>query len=114
MDSQSIAAALERLHPEPPLRLDAPLLPAMRRVVAAVRGSMGSRWMPRVPDAVLTPPSAEYFHRTRELALGVPLPRYAEEHGGAEAWKAAWPAIAEMVQLLKIEEGPFLMGKSRM
>ena len=67
-------------------------------------------WMPLVSQNVLGHLSKEYFDRTREEGVGMPLPQLLEEQGGEEAWVAARPGMRALAELLEREEGPFFMG----
>lgn len=110
MDSMAITKELEKRHPSPSLHLDSPYqqraLEALGKVFEGTRGI----WMPKVPNNLLNPKSAEYFQRTRSQAVGMPLAQYQAEKGGETAWKNSEEAIKSMAALLKENDGPFLMG----
>lgn len=112
MDSEAIAARLEAEHPSPSLHLDSPLLPEVYALIPAILGPLRPEWLPRVPVNLLNDVSSEFFHRTREAELKKSLARYKEEEGGEECWMEALPAIKELGEVLKRNEGPFVMGKT--
>ena len=112
MDSAKIAPELEKCYPSPSLHLDSPLLPKVQSLlnegVASLRGAL----MPKIPDALLTEASVDYWVETRSQRFGMPLPQLERETGGDDAWDKATPAIKELGTLLKAESGPFLLGKT--
>jgi len=69
--------------------------------------------LPRVPGAVLNPPSAEYFIRTRSASFGKPLADL-EPVGEArtEAWAKLKANFGEVDGWLKKSSGPFFMGET--
>ena len=82
MDSKSIASRLEREHPSPSLHLDSPLLPKVEELVSRCVNPARGMWMPLVPEKLLPERSSEYFHRTREGRLGMPLAEFGAKMGG--------------------------------
>lgn len=111
-DSRVIAEELERLHPEPSLHLDAPVLPKVESLVPKIRSPLDPILMPRIPRNILNPDSAEYFSRTRAVRFGMPLPEFEKcEKSGETAWKGAEGPLKEMAALLKETDGPFFMGQ---
>ena len=111
MDSRKIAAELEKRHPSPSLHLDSELLPRVEDLLAKSLMHMRPVLIPKTPDALLNPPSKEYFERTREQMFGKSLEHMEKEQGGEEAWKAAEPALKEIGDVLRARGGPFMMGK---
>lgn len=114
MDSQTIAEALERLSPSPPLRFDSPLLGEVEDVFRRIAEALRPVLLGLTLEAVLTERSAEYYSRVRAEALGMPIALYAEKYGGPRAWEQAQEPIAELAALLKREPGHFLTGENRM
>lgn len=110
MDSRKIAMELEKRFPEPSLHLDAPQLRQVEEMLAKGFGSLRGVLLPRVPSALLTPVSAEYFERTRKQRYGMSLAQLEKETGGEAAWTEAEPALRELGDLLKAKGGPFVLG----
>lgn len=113
MESGTIAAALEKEFPSPPLHLDSPVLPKVEALMPKIMQPLGPVYMPRVPRDLLNERSASYFSRTREARFGMPLDELERsEKGGETAWENASPHIRELADLLKENGGPFFMGKT--
>jgi glutathione S-transferase len=113
MDSRKIADALETLQPEPSLKLDSGYVERVQKAVLDIGAALTPIMIPRVPEMLLTPASAEYFYRTRKERFGMSLPELAaSEKAGEAAWEKAAPAVKELVGILKEhEDGPFVLGK---
>jgi glutathione S-transferase len=118
MDSLAIAKALEKLHPNPSLHLDSPLLDKVTTLIFQIRTALVPIFMPLVPKLLLPERSAEYFRKTREQRTGRKLEEIYEdkETGGAKAWeKARNSGLQELGSLYKKAKedngGPFLEGK---
>jgi glutathione S-transferase len=113
MDSRNIADALEKLQPEPSLRLDSDYVERVQKAILAIGAALTPIMIPRVPEMLLTPASAEYFLRTRKERFGMSLPELAaSEKAGEAAWEKAAPAIGELVGILRENEGgPFVLGE---
>jgi glutathione S-transferase len=112
MDSRKIADALEELQPEPSLKLDSGYVERVQKAVLDIGAALTPIMIPRVPEMLLTPASAEYFFRTRKERFGMSLPELAaSEKAGEAAWEKAAPAVKELVGILKEHEGgPFVLG----
>ncbi|KAG7285739.1 hypothetical protein NEMBOFW57_008033 [Staphylotrichum longicolle] len=112
MDSKTIAAHLEALHPSPPLHLASPALARLEALMPRVLRPLQPVYIPRVPRRVLGEGSIPYFLRTRERDLGMTLGQYEAARPWEGCWDAAAGAIVEVTGLL--EEGgaggPFFMG----
>lgn len=111
MDSLAIAPFLERTYPARPVALSsepADLLEAQARDVLgrAVFVSIAPREL-----HVLSARAQEYFRRTREAALGVPLESLLERE--AETWAAVEERAREVGELMlaRRAEGPFVLGR---
>jgi glutathione S-transferase len=113
MDSRKIADALETLQPEPSLKLDSGYVERVQTAVLEIGTALTPITIPRVPEMLLTPASAEYFYRTRKERFGISLPELAQsEKAGEAAWEAAAPAIGDLVAILRENEGgPFVLGE---
>ena len=114
MDSRRIADALEALQPEPSLRLDSGFVERTQKAVLDVGGALTPICIPRVPELLLNPPSAEYFQRTRAVRFGMTLDELAKsEKAGEAAWEKAKPGIEEIIAILhEHEEGPYVLGET--
>jgi len=113
MESKVIAERIEKEHPSPSLHLDPPILAQVEQLLPNSVGVLRPVWMPKVPGALLNPPSAEYFERTRAETFGCSLAQLAKEKGGEEAWIEALPAFHELGDVIKAKGGPFVMGETR-
>lgn len=114
MDSRNIADALETLQPEPSLRLDSGYVERTQEAVLATQKALAPNVMPRIPERLLNPRSAEYFRATRAKRFGMPLEELARSPmAGEKAWENAKPSIDELIAILhEHEDGPFVLGKT--
>ena len=112
MDSRKIVVELEKQYPEPSLHLDSPLLAKVEELFRKAIRPLMAVILPRVPRNILREPSAEYFERTREERLGMPLAQLEKELGGNKGWEEATPYLKETGDILRAEGGPFLLGKT--
>jgi glutathione S-transferase len=111
MDSQKIAAELERRQPEPSLRLDSPRLGQVDALTNEVLNAVLPNALTLIPEQVLNEPSAAHWNRTRAAALGVAsLEDIVREKGGEKAFDAARPALEKLTALLRETEGPYFDG----
>jgi hypothetical protein len=113
MDSKEIAARLEKDYPEPPLYLDSPILEEVMKLGNKIMSPIKAITNAGVYTNLLPNRSKEYFGRTREQKFGKPILQLAKENGGEEAWLEALPGIKELMELLKVNGGPFVMGQIR-
>lgn len=115
MESKAIAQAIEAKYADqgPSLRLDSDVLPKVEEVVGKIAMPLVGVWMPKIPRALLNPPSAEYFERTRAERFGMPLEQLAKEKGGDKGWEEAKPGMEEAAKLLKNNgDGPYFEGNT--
>ena len=110
MDSYKIAAALDKLHPSPPLDLHSPYQAKVEQIGAKITASIVPLCYSRVPVNVLNEASVDYWYTTRRQRLGMTVQEYEEKNGGEAAYAGAEPYIKQMTELLKENEGPFFMG----
>ena len=111
MDSRKIATFLEERHPEPGLRLDAPQLARLEKLMPEIMAPARPIYLAAVPRVLLNEASHEHWYRSREKSVGLPLDQLEKEKGGPIAWKNAEPAIKQATSLLNETEGPFFMGE---
>lgn len=113
MDSFAIALHLEKLYPSPSLQVDSPCVSKVTELIAKIMTALRPVYIPAEPRELLTPPSAEFFTRSREERVGMPLPEFEKsEQGGENAWKAAEPHLKELAAMYREDgNGPFLLGK---
>lgn len=112
MDSRKIADALETLQPEPSLQLDSGYVDRTQEAVLATQKAFAPLAMPRVPELLLNPRSAEYFERTRAERFGMPLSELAKK-ADETVWENAKPGIKELIAILhEHEDGPYVLGKT--
>lgn len=113
MDSRQIANALEAAHPEPSLHLDSGHTDRAQAAVLGIWSALTAIAMPRIPELLLNPQSADYFPETREKRFGMPLSDLAKsERAGEHAWKAAGKPMGELKAILhEYDDGPYVMGK---
>lgn len=113
MDSAPISHRLESLYPSPPLHLSSPSVPQAEAIVQELMEALSGETLICSPLNILNDVSAEYFRARREERVGMPLEKYREERGGEKAWEAATPVLKQMGEILKKEEGPFVLGTTR-
>lgn len=114
MDSRKIAEAVEKLQPEPSLHMDkGDVIDRAQAAVGGIPANLGPIGLPRVPELLLNPRSAEYFHETRSKRFGMSLDELSKsDKAGENAWKNAEPALKAIKDLLHEDEsGPYVMGK---
>ncbi|KAL6905053.1 hypothetical protein GGI43DRAFT_432239 [Trichoderma evansii] len=115
MESNVIARELEKLHPEPSLHLDNGYYDKARASVEETILCLLPELAPRIPFTLLNDGSIEYFNRTREEFLGMPLSEVLEsDKAGENAWAAARSGMEKMKALLKENSsGPYVDGGQR-
>lgn len=113
MDSKAIAKRLEQEYPTPTLNLDSSHLPTIERLVPKIMATLRGVWMSPLYNRILTDQSKDHFLQVSERKYGKPLKQVMEEGGGEEAWIEALPSIHALGEILREEEGPFVMGHSR-
>ena len=113
MGSEFIAEKLEKLKPEPSLRLNPGLEKEVGRALGPVFRPLIPYMFPRIRRTLAPEGSQEWFKSDRERRLGAPEEVYERERGGDVAWKAAAPGQEKLGQFLKEtkkDDGPFLTG----
>lgn len=111
MDSMSIAKKIEELQPEPPLYLDSEYVQRAQQSVLKTLSQLAPIAMPRVPEILLNPSSAEYFEETRAKRFGMPLAELAKSEKAENAFENAQPGLQEIKDLLRENsEGPYVQG----
>lgn len=112
MDSWAIATEIEKLQPEPSLGLDTDFPKRTAAILGTIQKPLGPIWMPRVPEMLLNPVSAEYFYETRNSRWGMPLQELAKSaRAGEVAWQGAEEGMVQLKGLLgENPEGPYIMG----
>jgi glutathione S-transferase len=111
MDSATIAARLESLHPSPSLHLSSPVLSQIYALVPRVQNPLRTLLAPRIHARILNPASQPYWHETRSASLGMPLERLAEAHPAEACWEGAEAPLREVTALLEKDgAGPFFEG----
>lgn len=111
MDSRLIATELEKLQPQPSLKLNDAVIDRAQNAVSEVLKNLAPALMPRVP-AILPPRSSEYFAVTRSRKFGMPLSELEESKGGEGAWQGAQAGFAMLGELLREEgNGPYVGGQ---
>ncbi|CAF9916288.1 MAG: hypothetical protein HETSPECPRED_002814 [Heterodermia speciosa] len=112
MDSRKIASELEHRYPSPSLRLDSPVLKKVEGLIPRLTAPLVGVFMPKVPNGLLNPPSAEYFERTRAERFGKTLSDLGTDSDEEKAWAQVESPLKEMGEILKAEGGPFALGKT--
>lgn len=110
MDSAVIADRIEALYPSPSLSLSSPTIPEAEKIIGEVMVALVGWTMPSAIDKILSPRSAEYFRRTREESMGITMDKLQAEKGGESAWEDAAAPLKKLGDLLRKEEGPFVLG----
>lgn len=109
-DSRKIADYIESQAPLPSLHLDSTYLKKVEDLWGQYMGAIHPIFFSLVPKHVLNEESQEYWYRTREQFVGMPLDQLEKEKGGEKAWAQAEPALLQITALLKENEGPFFLG----
>lgn len=111
MDSLSIAQNIEAIQPEPSLHLDSEYISRTQGAVGKLLGQLAPVVMPRVPEMLLNPTSAEYFEETRAKRFGMPLAELAKSDKAKNAFTNAQPAFEEIKAILHENSGgPYVLG----
>lgn len=115
MESRSIADALEKLQPEPSLHLDSGYPERAQGIVDLLLRTVVVPFMYRIPDWLLRPEGAKWYHEERlKLFGGMTLYDFAnhEEFSGEKAWEKAEAPISSLKELLsENKDGLYVMGK---
>lgn len=109
MDSIQIARELEKRYPSPPLHLDNPIVANFS--LAKFQGPLVPHVVSKVLGRLLSERSADYFRRTREDKFGMPLAQ-VDERATEERWEEAKDGVKELVDLLKKNGGPYILGET--
>ncbi|KAL8840315.1 MAG: hypothetical protein Q9170_001399 [Blastenia crenularia] len=110
MDSKTIAAELERLHPSPPLQLDTPQQLQIEALWLQAMKILGPAIAPTAARNLLNERSRGYFVEAREKAWGVKLEEI-EKQGDGKAWEELGPVLVEIGEVLGERGGPFVLGE---
>lgn len=115
MGTLECAAALDKLQPEPSLRLDNGYVEkASQAAMAVVLGNIGDSF-PAFAAKCLTPRDREYFERTRSEWMGVgSFAELAKDplRTGEKGWVACQEGLKACAELLaEHPDGPFVEGK---
>ncbi|KAK5172856.1 uncharacterized protein LTR77_002976 [Saxophila tyrrhenica] len=113
MESTTIAAKLESLHPNPPLHLDNGLVQKVGPIIGKASFPLIPVFMPRIGRDVIVEDSVEYFQTAREKRFGMTLDELEKTKGGEQAWEASRPGLVELSEFIaaqKQDEGPFILG----
>ena len=112
MDSWPIALELEKQHPSPSLHFDDPIVVKIRDLQPNLMDPLRSLIIPRVPEAFLNKPSADYFYKTREKLFEKPLEQVEKDANAEECWGKAKAPAKEMGDLLRKSGGPYFLGQT--
>ncbi|CAK3950952.1 related to glutathione S-transferase [Lecanosticta acicola] len=113
MDSLAAARELEQLQPSPSLHIHGnDYANRTQEAVGQIMKGLAPIAMPRIPERLLNPSSAEYFHTTREKRFGMPLSELAQsDKAGERAWSTAEPGFGAVKALLvENGNGPYIQG----
>jgi glutathione S-transferase len=113
MNSTLIAPRLDLDYTDKEIHSDHPSYKPVIKLLSDLLDALDPIYIPAVARDLLNPASAEYFYRTRQEMVGMPLDEFEKsEVGGENAWKAAEPYIKELAALYREDKtGPFLVGK---
>lgn len=112
MESNRIAATLEKLQPERSLRLDNGYTARTQETITKLLVALLTELAPPIPKVLLNNASIAYYEETRAKAFGMPLSEFAKsEKSGEAAWKGADEALVELKTLLRENTGPFVEGE---
>lgn len=110
MESEAIAAALDKKFPEPSLHMDSPILVWVKELMPRVWTPLIPLLINSLPTRVLPPRSQAYYDENRSTREGVSLAQIEKERGGDIAWHGAKEPLQELDALLRANGGPFLIG----
>jgi glutathione S-transferase len=113
MESTAIAAKLDSLYPDPPLRMDNGLLQKVGPLIGKSSFPLIPVFMPRIGRDVVVESSYDYFQEARAKRFGMSLDELEKAKGGDPAWQAAQPGLKQLSELIaaeKKDEGPFIQG----
>jgi glutathione S-transferase len=113
MDSRTIAEEIEKQHPTPSIHYDSPFRQRLFEALAPTFVELRPIFMPLVPKRLLKEVNNDYWQRTRQEDVGMPLDQFEKEHGGQKAYDAASPHLKKITALLKEnDKGPFFLGET--
>ncbi|TRX95021.1 hypothetical protein FHL15_004106 [Xylaria flabelliformis] len=111
MDSLEIAHELEKRHPEPSLHLNEDERKRYVGFLSKAFESLRPVYILGVPNKLLNPVNHDYWHKTREPYVGMPLEKFVRENEGPQVWEGAAPHLANITAMLKEnDKGPFFLG----
>ncbi|CZT15492.1 related to putative glutathione S-transferase [Ramularia collo-cygni] len=113
MDSAAIANFLESVYPDPSVLLSSQLGQEVESEARRVIGTVYKTSLTPRELHILSPPTQQYFRRTREASLGHPLEELVSGNKEEEVWNAASIDIRRVGEKLLTNEakGPFLLGQ---
>ncbi|KAE9371002.1 hypothetical protein N431DRAFT_376340 [Stipitochalara longipes BDJ] len=112
MDSKAIVQRLERDKPSPSLHIDSPILPEVEHLVSKIMTTLRGVWMPALHANLLNDRSKKHFVQVSEQKYQKPFDQVLQEIGGEEAWIEVLPSIHQLGEIIKKNEGPFVMGET--
>lgn len=114
MESAQVAQALEKYQPDPPVYPDSESAIRAQELVTQFGNRLSVAYLHRLPDMLLTPESAKWYHEARTRLIGASLYdlRDSPDLGEGVAWKNAEPTFAVLKEFLSENpEGPYAMGQ---
>ena len=114
MNSMTIAQTLEKLYPEPSLRLESACTATVLALMEEILQCIMVDFVPKVPKRLLAEASLPYWYETREAWFGGKrLEDLETQKGGEQVYEAARPHTRELATLLKQDSsGPFFEGQA--
>lgn len=108
MESRKIADALEKLQPEPSLRLDTQYLERATNIFNTLLFNIGIGMFGRIPDLLHKRGAEWYVEERKKVTGGIPI----SDFDGQFRWDVAEPTLGELRHMLNENpEGPYFMGR---
>ena len=111
MDSLPIARVLEKMSPEPSLRLDAPEVAEVEALMGSLKPLVGPIVLPLMRGTVFTSAGEQYKEKELTEYFGMGIDQLGKEKGGEAAWARLQGPLKDMAALLKRHGGPFVLGQ---
>ncbi|KAJ6261099.1 hypothetical protein Dda_3764 [Drechslerella dactyloides] len=110
-DSADIAKYINDQHPEPAVDFDHEINEeALELLVNTLRDPYCGVVLCEIPN-VLSERSAAYVHETRPIWMGMPIADFKKKKIEEGAWANLETGIGKLRELLRRNEGPFLLGE---
>lgn len=110
-DSMTIVEKLDKLYPEPELKIRTPLLTEVMELISKIVPAASPEFMARLPERVLDAKDTAYWNPDREKMVGMPVKEFQDSRGGKQTTENVAEHVRAVGELLEKKGGPFFEGE---